>query len=144
MKTQTGNPRRLRPRWFPLACLIPLLAGQAPASIAYGSINNFDTVNDTGSECHGFEIEIENCHSTDISYTYDYNHYGTPKITQDDSIAGRPRCVIRWQSKKNPDGSWASYTAIPNGPINPTDGHQFTNPNVRKWPAPHRGICFSG
>ena len=82
----------------------PLLAGSARASIAYGSINNFDTVNDTGSECHGFEIEIEDCHSTDITYTYDYNHYGTPKITQDDSIAGHPKCVIRWESKKNPDG----------------------------------------
>ncbi len=23
------------------------------ASVAYGSINNFDTVNDTGVECHG-------------------------------------------------------------------------------------------
>jgi hypothetical protein len=124
------------------ACLIPLLVGSARASIAYGSINNFDTVNDTGSECHGFEIEIEDCRSTDISYTYDYNHYGTPKITQDDSLAGHPRCVIRWESKKNPDGSWASYTAIPTGPILPTDGHQFTNPNVN-FGGEHFGVGYN-
>lgn len=111
-------------------CVSALAPSDARASTAYGSINNFDCVNDTGSECHGFEIEIEDCQSTDITYTYDYNHYGTPKITQDDSIAGHPKCVIRWESKKNPDGSWASYTAIPSGPIAPTDGHQFTNPNV--------------
>jgi hypothetical protein len=133
--------RCLRLGWLQTACLVPLLASSARASIAYGSINNFDTVNDTGRECHGFEIEIEDCHSTDISYTYDYNHYGTPKITQDDSLAGHPKCVIRWESKKNPDGSWASYTAIPSGPVNPTDGHQFTNPSVN-FGGEHFGVGY--
>ena len=42
-----------------LACVPLLLASQGRASIAYGSINNFDTVNDTGTVCHGFEIEID-------------------------------------------------------------------------------------
>ncbi|MCX6879726.1 MAG: putative Ig domain-containing protein [Verrucomicrobia bacterium] len=113
------------------ALLIPaLVAGTARASIAYGSINNFDTVNDTGQVCHGFEIEIEDCRSTDLSYTFDYNHYGTPNITQDNSVAGHPKCIIRWESKKNPDGTWAAYTAIPAGPIPPTNGHMFTNPAV--------------
>lgn len=119
-----------------------LISTPAHASIAYGSINNFDTVNDTGKECHGFEIEIEDCRSTDISYTYDYNHYGTPKITQDDSVVGHPRCVIRWESKRNPDGSWASYTAIPSGPINATDGHQFTNPNIN-FGGEHFGVGYN-
>ncbi|MGA0845108.1 MAG: InlB B-repeat-containing protein [Luteolibacter sp.] len=116
-------------------------ASQLRASIAYGSINNFDCVNDTGSECHGFEIEIEDCHSTDITHTYNYNHYGTPKITQDDSIAGHPKCIIRWESKKNADGSWASYTAIPSGPIAATNGHQFTNPNVN-FGGEHFGVGY--
>ena len=82
--------------------------GTAHASIAYGTINNFDTVNDTGHECHGFEIEIEDCHSTGVSYTYNYNHYGVPKITEDTSIPGHPKCIIRWESKKNADGTWAA------------------------------------
>ena len=114
-----------------LALLCASLAtGTTHASIAYGSINNFDTVNDTGSECHGFEIEMDDCHSTDVTYTFDYNHYGTPRITEDNSVAGHPKCVIRWESKKNPDGTWASFTAIPAGPIAPTNGHMFTNPAV--------------
>jgi hypothetical protein len=121
--------------------MVPLFSGAAQASIAYGSINNFDTVNDTGHECHGFEIEIEDCRSTDVSYTYDYNHYGTPRISQDDSIAGHPKCRIRWESRKNPDGSWASFTAIPSGPINPTDGHQFTNPSVN-FGGEHFGVGY--
>lgn len=126
-----------------LISLVALLAGQtARASIAYGSINNFDTVNDTGHECHGFEIEIEDCLSTTISHTYNYNHYGVPKITQDDSIPGHPKCIIRWESKKNPDGSWASYTAIPTGPIAPTNGHMFTNPNVN-FGGEHFGVGYN-
>ncbi len=117
---------------FLLPLLTTLLAASpvAQASIAYGSINNFDTVNDTGHECHGFEIEIEDCHSTSITYTYNYNHYGVPNITEDNSVAGHPKCRIRWDSKKKPDGTWAAYTAIPSGPISPTNGHMFTNPAV--------------
>jgi hypothetical protein len=111
------------------------------ASIAYGSINNFDTVNDTGHECHGFEIELEDCHSTDITYTYNYNHYGVPEITEDNSVPGHPKCVIRWHSKKNPDGSWAAYTAIPSGPIAPTNGHMFTNPAVN-FGGEHFGVGY--
>lgn len=120
------------------------LLGAAPtaqASIAYGSLNNFDTVNDTGQVCHGFEIELEDCESTDISNTYNYNHYGVPKIAQDDSVAGHPKCVIRWESPKNPDGTWTAYTAIPSGPVAPTDGHQFTNPAVN-FGGEHFGVGF--
>ena len=111
-------------------CALVLWPQPARASIAYGSINNFDTVNDTGHEAHGFEIELDDCHSTDITYTYNYNHYGVPKITEDNSVPAHPKVLIRWESKKNADGTWAAYTAIPAGPIPPTQGHQFTNPNV--------------
>ncbi len=128
------------------ACGLLLLSALTPApvraSIAYGSINNFDTVNDTGHECHGFEIEIEDCRSTDITYTYNYNHYGVPLITQDDSVPAHPKCTIRWQSKKNTDGTWAAYTAIPSGPISPTNGHMFTNPSVN-FGGEHFGVGYS-
>jgi len=42
----------------------------ARACVAYSSINIFDTVNDTGVTCHGFEIEMDDIHSADITYTY--------------------------------------------------------------------------
>ena len=99
-------------------------------AVAYGSINNFDAVNDNGVPCHGFEIEIDDAHSKDISYTYDWNHYGVPKITEDNTDALHPKVFVRYESAKNPDGSWASFTSVPAGPISPTDGHQFTNPAV--------------
>ncbi|MCB1090238.1 MAG: putative Ig domain-containing protein [Verrucomicrobiae bacterium] len=113
------------------------------ASTAYGTIHNFDVVNDTGKECHGFEIEIEDSHSRDVTYTYNYNHYGVPKITEDLSNALHPKVKIRYESAKNPDGSWTSYTAIPSGPIAPTNGHMFTNPSVN-FGGEHFGVGFYG
>lgn len=130
-----------------LALLLPLLtlalSAPAHASIAYGSINNFDTVNDTGSVCHGFEIEIDDIHSKDITYTYDYNHYNVPKITEDNTDPLHPKVFVRYQSAKNADGTWASYTAIPAGPIPPTAGHQFTNPSLN-FGGEHFGVGFYG
>ena len=111
-------------------CAAFLAPGAASASTAYGSINNFDVVNDTGTPCHGFEIEIEDCPSTGITYTYDWNHYGTCRITQDDSLPGHPKSLIRWAAVRKPDGTWSAHTAVPTTSIAPTNGHMFTNPAV--------------
>jgi uncharacterized repeat protein (TIGR02543 family) len=118
------------------------LAHSASASTAYGSLNNFDCVNDTGHEAHGFEIELDDCRSTDITYTYDYNHYGTPKIYEDLSVPGHPKVLVRYASTKNPDGTWAAHTIVPTGPISPTQGHQFTDPSVN-FGGEHFGVGFS-
>lgn len=129
-----------------LAAAVGLLAlgvFSARASVAYGTINNFDTVNDTGVECHGFEIEIEDIHSADITYTYSWNHYGTPKITEDNSNPLHPKVRVRYESAKNPNGTWAAYTAIPAGPIPPTQGHQFTDPTVN-FGGEHFGAGYRG
>ena len=122
-----------------------LLLGLQPAraSTAYGTLNNFDCVNDTGVEAHGFEIELDDVHSTDITYTYDYNHYGVPKITQDDTDPAHPKVFIRYAATRNPDGTWTAFTAIPAGPISPTDGHQFTNPSVN-FGGEHFGAGYYG
>jgi len=114
--------------------------GSSHASTAWGSINNFDVVNDTGRECHGFEIEIEDIHSSDITYTYDWNHYGTPRIIEDNSNPSRPRVIVRYESART-NGGWAAYTAIPSGPIVPTDGHRFTNPSINMG-GEHFGVGY--
>lgn len=132
----------------PLARLLLVLAllafacGTARAGVAYGTINNFDTVNDTGVECHGFEIEIEDIHSRDITYTYNWNHYGTPEITEDLSNPLHPKVRVRYRSART-NGVWAAYTAIPSGPIAPTDGHRFTNPALN-FGGEHFGVGYRG
>ncbi|MEO8602093.1 MAG: Ig domain-containing protein [bacterium] len=101
------------------------------ASTAYGDLNNFDVFNDTGADCHGFEIELEDIHSTDITYTYDYNHYGAPTITEDNSDPVHPKVSVRYVAKFNAaTSSFSAYTAVPATPPAATDGHQCTNPAV--------------
>jgi len=119
------------------SCLVP----SVHASTHYGSLNNFDTVNDTGEVCHGFEIELEDLRTADVTYTYDWNHYGTPRLSEDSPADGPPRTLVRWESGRNPDGSWAAHTAVPTSVIAPTDGHQFTNPGVN-FGGEHFGVGY--
>src|SRR6476660_347506 len=96
--------------------LLLLLSNRSYAGIAYGTLNNFDTVNDTSNVCHGFEIELEDCRSSDITYCYSYNHYGTPTIREDRvSVPGHTNCYVRYSGVYT-NGTWSAYTAIPNGP----------------------------
>ncbi|MEO8429825.1 MAG: hypothetical protein ABI651_22275, partial [Verrucomicrobiota bacterium] len=102
-----------------------LAVGQAQASVAYGTINNFDTVNDTGVPCHGFEIELDDIYSSDITYTYDWNHYGTPKISEGivfTSGAWHTNVHVRYEAVWT-NTAWSAYTSVPSGPIAPTQGH---------------------
>lgn len=123
-------------------CLCVLSPMVVQASTAYGSLSNFDAVNDTGVETHGFEIEIDDVHSTAIQYTYDWNHYGTPTITEDNSNPLHPKTFVRYESKKGSDGSYLSYTAVPNGVFPPTQGHQCTNTAVNEG-CEHFGVSYS-
>ena len=111
------------------------------ASQAYGSINNFDVVNDTGVPCHGFEIELDDITSAQITYTYDYNHYSTPIISTDFTDPIHPKTFIRYEAKYN-NGGWSAYTAVPTNAISPTAGHQFTDPSVN-FGGEHFGVGYS-
>jgi hypothetical protein len=142
-RSKNGNDGEFRMK--NLIILLTLLAAPAvaSASIAYGTLNNFDCVNDTGVEAHGFEIELDDVHSKDITYTYDYNHYGIPKITEDNTDPAHPKVFIRYAATRDPSGKWTAFTAIPSGPITPTDGHQFTNPSVN-FGGEHFGAGYYG
>ena len=128
-----------------LACVVfDANIQSAPASQAYGTVNNFDVVNDAGVPCHGFEIELDDIRSADITYTYDYNHYGTPKFTEQIFQDG----LLKWHTNVLVDYSavwtntgWSAYTAVPATNIPPTMGHQFTNPNIN-FGGEHFGVGY--
>ena len=115
------------------------------ASTAYGDLNNFDVVNDTGSKCHGFEIELDDIRSTEVTYTYDWNHYGHPQITEDQTDPVHPRVRIRYQARKNPDGTYSAFTNPQDSlrPLTPTDGHSCTDPSVNLG-CEHFGVGYYG
>jgi hypothetical protein len=137
--------RWLRP--LPLMLALLMLGSQAAsAGTVYGDLNNFDAVNDTGAECRGFQIEIQGARSTDITYTYDWNHYGPPRITEDISIPGNPKVFIRYESPKNLDGSWVStaHTDVPTQILGPTNGHYCTDPINYSYGCEHFGVGYYG
>ena len=116
------------------------------ASTSYGDLNNFDAVNDTGSECHGFEIELDGVHSTDITYTYDWNHYGAPKIREDNADPLHPKTFVRYESAKNADGSWVAgaSTLVPTEVLTPTNGHFCTDTSNYSYGCEHFGVGYYG
>jgi hypothetical protein len=120
-------------------------AGITHASQAYGSVNNFDVVNDTSNVCHGFEIELDDIRSSDITYTYDYNHHGVPKFTQniyqDGLLVWHTNLLIDYEAVWTNTG-WSAYTAVPASNIPPTMGHQFTNPRVN-FGGEHFGVGYT-
>ena len=77
------------------------LAGHVWAGTFFGALSNFDAVNDTGSPCNGFEIELDDIQSKDVTYTFDFQRYGVPKITEDTFVVNgvsHPRTFVRWMS----------------------------------------------
>jgi hypothetical protein len=127
-----------------IAALAAFAAKPSIASTAYGDLNNFDVFNDTGTDCHGFEIELEDIHSTDVTYTYDYNHYGTPRISEDNSDPLHPKVLVRYAATF--DGAtnrFSAYTAVPSMPPAATNGHQCTDPSIN-FGCEHFGVGYYG
>ena len=74
-----------------LAGTMAFAAAPATATAIFGSLGNFDAVNDTGHVAHGFEIELEGLHASDVTDTFggagrgfptSVERYGSPTITE--------------------------------------------------------------
>lgn len=84
-----------------VAAMIFAWAGRVPAGTTFGALSNFDAVNDTGSPCNGFEIELEDIQARDVTYTFQYQRYGIPRISEDTVVVNGvtlPRTFVRWMS----------------------------------------------
>jgi hypothetical protein len=109
--------------WLVLAVLAMavFLARPAAAQPTYGTLSNFDVFNDTGQECHGFEIELDGVSSADISFTFGdpYQRYGNPKVV--DFPGG---VYVRYESPYDaPNHVFTATTPLAPSVITPTDGH---------------------
>ncbi len=115
----------------------------ASATTIYGSLSNFDIINDTGQTAHGFEIELDGCLPSNVYSTFGspYNRYGTPTITTDGN-----NTYVRYESSYS-NGAWAVGTD--SGTYAPTGGHSLffpqyggaaAYPNV---PGDHFGVALN-
>lgn len=138
--TMTGSQNMKR-----LIALLPaaMLSTAVQADTAYGALGNFDAVNDTGQTTYGFEIEIDDVHSTAIGGTYTYNHYGTPKIREDNTDPAHPKVFITYRTSVASGNTSGFTNYAPPGTIAPTQGHQCTNPAVNLG-CEHFGVGIYG
>lgn len=107
----------------------------------YGTLDNFDVMNDTGVETHGFEIELEGISSADVTYFFGtpYERYGDPKI-----IATSTGVIVRYEASYT-GGSWSAGTPLASN-MPPTDGHScwtFGDPNYPNVGCDHFGISLN-
>lgn len=107
----------------------------------YGTLSNFDCVNDTDHECHGFEIELEDVFDTDVVYTFGapYERYGDPIV-----IRTPIGCIIRYASAyDSANHAWLATTPKAIAPYPATMGHQcwsMGDPNYPNSGCEHFGI----
>jgi hypothetical protein len=121
---------------LPLVVLALLVPASASAEVQFGTLSNFDVFNETGEETHGFEIELDDVSSADVSYTfgapYQYR-YGTPKLV--DFPGG---VYVRYESPYDPGTkTFTQSTPMAPSPITPTLGHEC-------WTGASSGYLLSG
>ncbi len=117
----------------------------ARGATIFGSLSNFDVVNDTGEICRGFEIELEGVSPSDIWSTFGnpYIRYGDPTL-----VSTGTGTIVRYASSFGP-GGWAVGTPLPVGPF-PTGGHECFypayggDPNYETLGGEHFGIALNG
>lgn len=122
--------RRLATAALPLACLATL---PAAAVTTFGTLSNFDVVNDTGGDCNGFEIELEGITSADIPYQFDYETYGPPRLIDStipdplDTTKTIPVVKVRYESPYDRNsGTFTLKTVVALPSLTP-GGHQCVN-----------------
>ncbi len=127
-----------------IAAALAIVSFSAPAyATMYGSLGNFDIINDTGQTAHGFEIELDNCLPSSVYSTFGapYNRYGTPTITTDGT-----NTFVRYESTYNA-GSWTVGTS--SGTYAPTGGHSLFFPqyggaaDYPNVPGDHFGVALN-
>ena len=140
-----------------MACAALLLPLALPvAASTFGSLANFDAVNDTGHTAHGFEIEFEGLNKRDITDVFglnrnfgtaspgDVERYGLPVISD---LLGAGGAVIgsRVTYMANfSGGAWSASTA--SGVFN-TPGEScwtFGNVGYPNVPCDHFGVSTLG
>jgi len=86
----------------------------------YGSLSNFDCYNDSDHECEGFEIELEDIHTEDVTHTYAGSAFGAPTVT-DISTSTKAITLVRYHSTTAtvPPGSFTHFGVTISGSKSP-------------------------
>ena len=100
-----------------LASLATPVTASAQTATVYGMLSNFDVVNDTGRDGHGFEIQIEGLQPNDVVYTFSAQRYGNAVI--EPYATG---IYVRWTSPWDAAAQQFTQRTVPHLPNTPFAG----------------------
>ncbi len=124
-----------------IATLLAIASGGTAQADVFGSLGNFDTVNDTGKPAYGFEIDIEDAsyNHTKITSVFGYDRV-FPSVSPD------PAAVVRFGKPTITDvpgyGVRIVYGGNVGGPVfTPFSdpAHPFTTTGESCWPGANSG-----
>lgn len=122
---------------LPALCLLfSPIASSAQSATVYGQLGNFDVINHTGHDGHGFEIEMEGIHPEDVYYSFSAQRYGAPTVTA--TITG---IKVRWASAYS-NGAFAQ-TTLAHAPNTPFAGSCYQwGANYNQSACEHFGVSL--
>jgi hypothetical protein len=82
-------------------------SARAQTATVFGSLSNFDVVNNTEHEAHGFEIELEGLQPNDIYASFGVQRYGLAQI-----IPTATGVRVRWESAYDPGFQHFTQTTV--------------------------------
>src|SRR5690242_2662347 len=92
-------------------------SAQAQSATIFGSLSNFDVVNNVGQDAHGFEIQLEGLQQADVLYAFSVQRYGAPAI-----VPYATGIYVRWTSGFDPNAQSFVQTTIAHPPGTPFAG----------------------
>ncbi len=98
-----------------LVMIIAPIISNAQTINVYGQLGNFDVINHTGHDSHGFEIELEGIQPTNVYYSFSAQRYGTATVT-----ATATGTRVHWASPYQ-NGAFTA-TTLPHAPNTPFAG----------------------
>jgi hypothetical protein len=107
---------------FSLALLALVLlsaptAARAQSATVFGSLSNFDVVNNTGDDTHGFEIELEGLQPGDVYYSFSAQRYGSPVV-----VPYATGVRVRWSSPYDAGAQQFMQSTVAHAPNTPFAG----------------------
>ncbi|MBV9211661.1 MAG: PEP-CTERM sorting domain-containing protein, partial [Acidobacteria bacterium] len=100
-----------------LVLILAPASARAQSATIFGALSNFDVVNHTEHEAHGFEVELEGLQAQDVYYTFSAQRYGSPSI-----VPTQTGVIVRWMSSYDPATQQFTQTTVAHAPNTPFAG----------------------
>ena len=132
--------RAALPLFALVVALLASLSTHAQTATVFGSLSNFDVINHTEHEAHGFEIELEGLQPGDVYYSFSAQRYGSPQL-----IPTATGVRVRWESTYDPGLGQFMQTTVTHAAGTPFAGscYQWNGASYATSGCEHFGVSLT-